>query len=400
MIKILIVARAVSVHVGRWIQNVSGTGLDIHLFDADDIEPQSYHALVKGVTAYHSIYYHSPPGVKSRGLRLPVFPGVWVVAEAVRHYMRVRRKGYWHRHLAKTINRLKPDVIHIIGFQHAGYLFLEAQPSIDIPLPPIIVTNYGNDIYLFHRLPEHAARVRRLLQLADVYDSECDRDVQLARELGFRRLAWPVFPNAGGLDLPKIRSLRQAGLVSQRSIIMIKGYQGWAGRAMFVLKALEAVSDLLQEMTVVLFSVQEDTKIAAWLLQERTGINVKFLPQVSHDNMLSHFGQARLYISSSISDGLNTAMSEAIAMGAFPVIAATGCADEWLVDGETGLFVQDPEDVSEIAAAIRRALTDDAMVDAAAERNWEIVEQRLDANRIRELARTLYLELNKVMLES
>jgi glycosyltransferase involved in cell wall biosynthesis len=88
-------------------------------------------------------------------------------------------------------------------------------------------------------------------------------------------------------------------------------------------------------------------------------------------------------------------MLEALAMGAFPIQSNTACADEWLVHGETGMIVP-PDDPYEIADALRRALTEDALVDNAAERNAQVAAERLDSEKIKALAVSLYEEaLNK-----
>jgi glycosyltransferase involved in cell wall biosynthesis len=52
---------------------------------------------------------------------------------------------------------------------------------------------------------------------------------------------------------------------------------------------------------------------------------------------------------------------------------------ELVKDGETALMVP-AEDPPEVAAAIRRALSDDAMVDRAAEINTRLAAERLDCS--------------------
>ena len=51
--------------------------------------------------------------------------------------------------------------------------------------PPWIATNWGSDIFLFGKLPEHREKISRILNYADYYSAECHRDVKIARESGF-----------------------------------------------------------------------------------------------------------------------------------------------------------------------------------------------------------------------
>jgi glycosyltransferase involved in cell wall biosynthesis len=105
--------------------------------------------------------------------------------------------------------------------------------------------------------------------------------------------------------------------------------------------------------------------------------------------MLRLYGYARIYLGLSISDAISQSMLEAIVMGAFPIQSCTACTDEWIVDGENGLVVP-PEDPQIVAAALRRALTDDALVDGAADHNSRLAADRLDAKFIQPKAVALY----------
>lgn len=382
---------APSVHVGRWIQQINDQGWDIHLFDPGDTEPKLYHDKIQNVTVYHSVFQKRLENVRQRGLFIPILPGFWLLPDLIRHYYQIRRPAYWAKRFARLVDELEPDAIHIIEFQHSGYFFLDAKQYIKKTLPPLILTNWGNDIFLFDNIEKHKANIRELLEISNYYDCECERDVVLAKELGFKGTSWPVFPNTGGHDINEITPLRQQEPISERRIIMLKGYQSWQGRSLFALKALERMPELLQNYKIVVFSAfQEEVQIAVELFRKRTGIEIEALIRVTHEEVMRYFGQSRIYLCSNISDGLNTAMGEAITMGAFPVITGTSCADEWLVDGETGIIIQDPEDIDEIERAMRRALTDDAMVNHAAEQNYLIAEKRLNEETIRPMVVDLY----------
>lgn len=98
--------------------------------------------------------------------------------------------------------------------------------------------------------------------------------------------------------------------------------------------------------------------------------------------MLRFFAHARIYLGVSVSDAISTSVLEAMAMGAFPIQTNTACCDEWIVDGKSGFSVP-VDDVQVIADRIRRAITDNTLVDTAAEINWSEVCKRLDQKILR-----------------
>jgi glycosyltransferase involved in cell wall biosynthesis len=79
-------------------------------------------------------------------------------------------------------------------------------------------------------------------------------------------------------------------------------------------------------------------------------------------------------------------------MGSFPIQSCTACADEWVVEGKSGLIVP-PEDPEAAAAAIRRALGDDGLVDHAAELNERAAAERLDERVVKPLVVSRYNQI-------
>jgi glycosyltransferase involved in cell wall biosynthesis len=253
-----------------------------------------------------------------------------------------------------------------------------------------IATNWGSDIYLFGRLAEHTPKIREVLATCDYYSCECERDVALARSYGFSGKVLPVFPNTGGFDLEKVSKLRQPGPTSERRLIMLKGYHGWAYRGLVGLRALERCADLLKGYTVAIYlGFSPEIKIAAELFMHSTGLPVIMIPYVSHDEMLRYHGQARVSIGVNISDSISTSFLEALVMGSFPIQTYTSCANEWIEDGKTGILIP-PEDPDVIEKAIRRALTDDDLVNRAAEENWKTAIERLDHKKLKSMVVDFY----------
>jgi hypothetical protein len=289
--------------------------------------------------------------------------------------------------LARVIRRLRPDLVHSMEFQHASYRVLRAKDAFGPGFPPWLATNWGSDLYFYRHLPDHRAMIERLLGAIDFYSCECRRDVDIARELGLAAPALPVFPNTGGFDLQEIGRCN-SGPPSRRRLLMVKGYQHFAGRAMTALDAVERCRDLLAGYELVVFSASYDVRDRVDAMA-RDGWNIRAPGYCRHDEMLALFGRARCYLGVNISDAISTSLLESMAMGAFPIQTNTSCCDEWIVDGESGFSIP-PDDLETIVARLRRALTDDALVDAAAERNAVTVRERLDARILAAKAAAMY----------
>ena len=386
--RILFIAMSDSIHAARWISQIADQGWDIHLFSSVDCG--FVHPDIKNVTVYHSFY--GKPGELDSSVHLNGLP--LYSKKAAYGCISITKTlwpGYRIFHLRRIIDRIKPDIIHSMEIQAAGYLTMATKKKFPDKFPPWIVTNWGSDIYLFGRRPEHEKKIREVLNSCDYYTCECQRDVSLARNFGFQGTIFPVFPNAGGFELDSIASLRQEGPVAARRKIMLKGYQTWAGRALVGLHAIERCADLLKKQyEVMIYSASAEVIRAAKLFQKTTGVPVSIIPKnTSHYQILHFHGQARVSIGLSMSDAISTSCLEAMVMGSFPVQSWTSCADEWIEDGKSGFLVP-PEDSEAVAEAVRRALTDDELVNHAAESNYRTAQERLDQSLLKPKAVGIY----------
>jgi hypothetical protein len=367
-VRILFVAMPHSIHAARWISQIADQHHEVHLFPSMETEP---HPLLKNVKLHCA----------GLGFRC-MFRLVTIIQKKIGlRYASLQKllttlfdRSFW---LTKMIQKVKPDIVHSLEIQYAGYLTLTARERLGSKFPTWIVTNWGSDIFLYGRLSAHVDKIKAVLAVCDYYSCECLRDVKLAEDMGLEGEVLPVLPNTGGFDLNHSFNLRKKGLTSSRRLILLKGYQHWSGRALVGLRAIELCSQELQDYRIAIYSANNDVKIAAELVSQSARIPIDIISPCSHDEMLSFFGRARIYIGLSISDAISTSLLEAMIMGAFPIQSCTSCADEWIENGKTGLIVP-PEDPEIVAIAIRRAVSDDALVDYAAEKNARLATERLD----------------------
>jgi glycosyltransferase involved in cell wall biosynthesis len=277
------------------------------------------------------------------------------------------------------IRRIAPDYVHALELNHGGYILSRAKSIGVDDETKLIATNWGSDIYWFQRYSRHLRKIRTLLTQIDFYSAECNRDIELASKYGFSGVTHEVFPNAGGFTEQILTE--PATLTSARKLILVKGYESFVGRASVALSAIELISDQVRNFEIVVYSANKKTSKLVYGLNKRENLNIKVFPKkkLSHDEMLSLFKRARVYVGISLSDGISTSLLESIATGAFPIQTDTSCANEWIINGKTGFIVK-PE-VLQVSESICIALDNDELVDRA-----QIVNQQTSKERLGDLA--------------
>jgi glycosyltransferase involved in cell wall biosynthesis len=391
MKRILFVGMVDAIHAVRWISQITDQECEVFFFP---VERARLHPEFRNLTIFTPNIFSVKYPANNRVRLLPWVNLLFLLEAKIPKFLGIPAPGLVEKALQWVVQTWKPDLVHSLEFQKAGYLTLAVKQKMGARFPRWIATNWGSDIALFGKFPEHREKIQSILAECDYYSAECQRDVDLAKELGFNKKILPVLPNAGGYDLEKIGAYRQPGAVSSRRVVLLKGYQGWAGRGLAGLRALTLCADALKGFRVLIFAASPDVVLAARVFTIETGIPTEIIPYGSHAEMLRLHGQARIYIGLSIVDGISTSLLEALVMGAFPIQSCTACADEWITDGENG-FIIPPEDPHVIAQAIRTALTNDALVDGAAEKNSMLAQKRLERKAIKTKVVEMYKEILK-----
>ena len=391
--KILFVSLSGSIHTSRWISQIEDNKWELYLFPSQD----NFWINNK----LNSVNYCIPNWwIYQLSLKFNAGNIFKIVYKIFAAFFLFLDKKYYEKRLFKYIKRIKPDVIHSMETQAGGYLVdsIKINYFKSSNFPIWWHANWGSDIFIFGRIDEHKNRIKSVLRNCDYYSCECQRDVRLALEFGFKNDLLDVYPNSGGISMQIIDQINSiAALTSTRKIIMLKGYQGWAGRALVGLRALTRCREILNGYTVVIYTNTnaEDIKVASSLFLNDTGIPVVLLKEHSdYQTILSYHAKARISIGLSIGDAISTSMLEAMSVGSFSIQSNTSCADEWIEDGVSG-FIVPPEDPEIIELAIRRAILDDKLVDEASRVNKIKIKEEISFDNLKIKTVETYLKLYK-----
>ena len=145
------------------------------------------------------------------------------------------------------------------------------------------------------------------------------------------------------------------------------------------IEALSEVKECLSDYTLEVYLAAPEVESAARELASVSGIKLKIVKQVPNSEIVSLMGRSRISVALSVSDGSPNSLLEAMMVGAFPIQSDTVSTAEWLDDGVNGFLVP-PEEPGKTAAAIARALSDDALVDSAVTMNYDLMLNRVDTS--------------------
>ena len=161
-----------------------------------------------------------------------------------------------------------------------------------------------------------------------------------------------------------------------------------------LIEAAAALVPSFPDLTVVIGGAGRDpARLDAWV--RTTGAPVRMLGAVAADELPRLYGVADVFVMACRDrwlgleqEGFGIVFLEAAACGVAQVAGRSGGAEEAIIDGKTGLVVDDPSDPGRVAAALRRLLTDDELrrrMGRAARRRvrtgftWDLLAHRLAA---------------------
>jgi hypothetical protein len=295
------------------------------------------------------------------------------------------------RWLARIIRGWRPDIIHTLGLDPAGnfYFATRNQFGLDRIGKWVLQTRGGSDLALTHLNPALRETIGEVLRQCDQLVSDNPVNFQIARELGVRENQLSVIgtvPGTGGVDVAALDD-RSRAMPSQRRIILLpKAYEAPWSKVLPVFEALKLCWERIQPCEIYMLSMNAEAKMWFWALPEEIIQRCHPSERLPRMRVLELMTHARVMLAPSLVDGTPNSMFEAMAGGAFPIVSPLDTIRPVVEDERNVLFARNlyPQ---EIAAALTLAMTDDALVDRAAESNLTLV--RRIANRADIRARVL-----------
>lgn len=360
--KILFVSMP-SVHVIRWIENLKETNHELYWFD---VLGRGKLETIDSVIQFTNWKKRKIGSIKGEYFLSKKIPFLY---EKIIPFLEITA----NEALEKVIAEIQPDVIHSFEMQSCSYSIfktMEKHPKIKW-----LYSCWGNDLFYYKQFPSHLKKIKKVLKRVDFLHTDCYRDFEIAKELGFSRMHVGVIPGGTGYKLEET-NLYKLPLI-ERKIILVKGYEHNLGRGLNVIKALESIIKNIQKYDVVVFGAHQ--KVIDYIKTNQLNFEFFGRHELSHQELMQLMGKSLFYIGNSISDGMPNTLLEAIAMGAFPMQSNPGKVTEEIIEnGVNGLLINNAESIDEIKGVVLKAISYDEILQSASKKNHDIAIEKLE----------------------
>jgi len=394
--RILFIGLGENSHTHSWIDLLDGARFNVRLFSMPTGSPPDNWPVRTYVTCYHG------PRVRT-STRTPLYPANNVTRFVKRQTARAfglhdvqSLAGRW---LAKILKEWQPDIVHTLGIVQGGEFFLHVRRQFGLENTGkwVLQTRGGSDLPLTHLNPERRKQLVDILGSCDQLICDNEQDLGIARELGVReeqlaRIA-PV-PGTGGIDVESLREKWQGATSSRRSIVWPKAYDSAWGKMLPTFEALKMVWDRIQPCEIHMLSMNAESNLWYWSLPEAIRRSCRPRERVARAEVLELLPKARVMLAPTLIDGIPNSLYEAMACGAFPILSPIESITSVVKNEENVLFARNLYP-NEIAGALARAMTDDVLVDAAAQKNLDLVRRIASRDLIRPRVIEFYEHLSK-----
>lgn len=300
--------------------------------------------------------------------------------------------------LSEIVRDWKPDIIHTLGLfdGQGGMFYFEARKRFHLENMGtwILELRGGSDIALRQHNPEIAEQIPDMFSECDQINTDNYSNIAYIEKLGFAKKIASIapIPATGGMELET--NVKKLILPSnrQRIIFWPKAYESVWSKALPVIEAIKLAWDRIKPCTIYMTAINSEAE--AWLatLPEEIRRSCQVQMRIPRQQALEMMKQTRVMLAPSLIDGLPNVLMEAMAYAAFPIISPLESITPVVNEYENVLFARNlyPE---EIAKALICAMSDDALVDHAAQNNLALAVKLANRSTIALQVKTYYEKL-------
>ena len=415
--RILFIGPPSSTHTHSWINLLKGASFDVRLFGCGEAYPPHAWDVFTYLTTQHlprgldrttRVTLYSTPEEKARTPRLLVrrairkatrpFGNSVSDASPSVHSRGPTRATSPEAWLAEVVRKWQPDIIHTLGLEPAGLFYSRTRGA--YPIQGIgrwvLQLRGGSDLELRRTDPNAIPEIRAVLTSCD--QIVCDNLVnhRYVLKLGAHRAQLselnPV-PGTGGIDVDGIGAPSKGAPSERRRLILWpKAYERIWSKSVPVLEAITLAWSKVRPAEIYMVPIDEETRLRYNQLPAEIRASCSVSTGIPREEMLALMAEARVMLAPSLVDGVPNCLYEAMAAGAFPVVSPLETIAAVVREEENVLFARNlyPE---EIAAALVRAMNDDALVDRAALNNAALVRTVADRSAIQKSVIAYYWKL-------
>ena len=381
--KILFIGLAESTHTQSWIDLLDRSELNVRLFALPSGLPPEDWPVRTYVTQGTAVNLDP----KTRTRLYPRSLSGRFLFRLFAHFFLDATSNLEERWLAKIIRQWRPDIIHTLGMDPAGYFYFNARKRYDLGGVGkwVLQLRGGSDLTLSRLDPEVSPRISQVLSECNQLLSDNRENFNFALEMGLKKekiSGLGTVPGTGGIDVTSFSKAWHGRPSTRRIILWPKAYECPWSKALPVFDAIKLIWDQIQPCKIYMLAMNPEARMWYWALPEHIRKNCCIEDRIPRERVLELMVQARVMLAPSLVDGTPNSMFEAMAAGAFPILSPLDTIRPIFEKEGTVLFARNllPH---EIAEALRQAMTDDALVDRAAERNLEVVSKIADRSKIR-----------------
>lgn len=368
-----------SVHFTRWVSNLEHSEFELYWFD---ILNRGEIKNLNGVTQF----------VRWKQRKKKPFRGEYTLSKrAPKVYQTIEPlfQTTIDEALTDIINEVKPDIIHSFQMQDCTYPILKTMRR--FPNIPWIYSCWGSDLFYYQQEKKHRKEIKKALTRINYFHADNQRDFDLATSLGFKGKLFGIIPGGGGYDITEMN--KSTLPMSERTVILVKGYQHHFGRAKQVLDALREIKEEIDKYEIIVFGAHEE------VFEYRNHFNkitIYHRNELHHNELFTIMCKSKIYIGNSISDGIPNTLLESMIMGVFPIQSNPGNATaEVIAHGKNGFLISDPYNTAEIKKHVLTALSDNGLLEDAREKNMIFSKEYLAYDIVRDKIEFSYLSALK-----